>query len=183
MKDLSLHILDIAQNSIRAKARMIEISIFESSADDSFKLVIKDNGNGMSPEQLEKAVDPFYTSRTTRKVGLGLSLLNQNAMQSGGTMNIQSQAGIGTEVEAIFKASHIDKPVLGDIAKTIVLVTGANKEIEITYRHVKDGEEYVFNSFEIQQELDGVSISSPKILKFLEDMINQNLDAIGVDRG
>ncbi|MDP4289824.1 MAG: ATP-binding protein [Bacteroidota bacterium] len=178
MKDLSLHILDIVQNSITANASFIEISIEESHKANKYILKIKDNGKGMSPEMAEKVTDPYVTSRTTRKVGLGLPLLKMNAERTGGQLEIISEEGKGTEVVAVFILNNIDRLPLGDIAGTIVLLASANPTIEFVYSHIVDGERYIFDTREVKEALNEVSINDIHIFKYLKEMINENLDEI-----
>lgn len=181
MKDLSMHIMDIIQNSVRAQATLVELKIVEDVVNDVFSIAIKDNGCGMSPEILEKVTDPFFTTRTTRKVGLGLSLLKQNAEQTGGEMKIWSEEGKGTHLEVRFSHAHIDRPVTGDIAGTIVLLAGANPEMDFIYHHKTNKGEYIFDTKEIKEVLDEVSISDPNIMKYLKELIKENLNTIIIE--
>ncbi|WP_421920318.1 ATP-binding protein [Marinifilum sp.] len=178
MKDLSMHIMDIIQNSVRAKASLVELKIKESEKDDLFSISIKDNGFGMSEEVLAKAIDPFFTTRTTRKVGLGLSLLKQNAEMTGGKMEISSKEGVGTELEAVFSHRHLDRPAMGDIAGTMVLLVGANPKMDFIYIHITDKDEYVFDTKEIKEVLDGMPVSDPNIMHYLKEMIQENLNTL-----
>jgi hypothetical protein len=178
MKDISLHILDIVQNSISANATMIEISIEENQAENTYCVSIKDNGMGMTQEMAKKVLDPYVTSRTTRKVGLGLPLLKLNAERTGGHLSIISDLGKGTEVEALFIYNNIDRIPLGDMAGTIVLLASANPLIEFVYTHTVNDEQYIFDTREIKEALDDVSISDNHIFKYLKEMINENLQEI-----
>ena len=178
MKDLSLHILDIVQNSIAAKATFIEITIEESHQDNSYLVRIKDNGKGIPEEMLEKVTDPYVTSRTTRKVGLGLPLLKMNAERTGGHLKISSEEGIGTKVEALFIHNNIDRLPLGDMAGTIAIMASANPLIEFVYTHSVDGEQYIFDTREIKDALEDVAINDIHIFKYLKEMINENLQEI-----
>lgn len=178
MKDLSMHIMDIIQNSVRAEASLVELKITESMKEDLFSISIKDNGFGMSEEMLAKAIDPFFTTRTTRKVGLGLSLLKQNAEMTGGRMEISSKEGVGTELEAIFSHKHLDRPTLGDIAGTMVLLVGANPEMDFIYTHITDEGKYVFDTKEVKEVLDGMPVSDANIMQYLKEMIKENLNTI-----
>ena len=180
MKDLSMHILDIVQNSIRAKASNILISIEEKPDADQFIIKIDDNGCGMGPEELSRAIDPFYTSRTTRKVGLGLSLLKQNAESAGGGFSIQSEKNKGTQLTAIFGFSHIDRPVLGDIVGTLMILFGTSDEINFIYRHQTPWGTFSVNTLEIKDMLDGVPIQTPEIRRFLSDYLSTNLKQIQI---
>jgi len=178
MRDLSEHIMDIIQNSIRANATLVELEISEDLAEDKYTLLFKDNGCGMSKEVLAKVADPFFTSRTTRKVGLGISLLKQNAEQTGGSLNIWSKEGDGTTLEVVFSHSNIDRPVLGNIAETMMLLVGANPEMDFLYKHTTSEGEYVFDTKEVKGVLEEVSLSDPNILVYLKEMINENISTI-----
>lgn len=175
MKDLSLHILDIVQNSITAGGRNIFVNISEQSQSDTCTISISDDGCGMSPEVLQRVTDPFYTSRTTRKVGMGIPLFKQNAEQSGGSLQIESQKGKGTRVVAVFGLNHIDRPPLGDIAGVITILCGSNPRIRFCYTHIIDSERYVFDTEEVNQALDGLEINQPQVLRYLKQMIQENL--------
>jgi len=178
MKDLSLHILDIVENSISAKATFIEISIEENHQANTYWVTIKDDGKGMSQEMANKVTDPYVTSRTTRKVGLGLPLLKMNAERTGGNLKIVSEEGKGTEVKALFINDNIDRLPLGDIAGTIVILASANPMIEFVYSHSVDGEQYVFDTREIKEALEDVAINDNHIFKYLKEMVNENLKEI-----
>ena len=178
MKNLSLHILDIIQNSIRAKASLIELEIFENLKENVFKIIIKDNGIGIEKEKLNKILDPYYTSRKTRNVGLGLSLFKQNAERTGGFLKIYSKLGTGTVVKIMFEYNNIDRPILGDISGVVTLLVASNPNIEFIYKHKTDKGEYFFNSKEIKKILENVSINEPKVIRFLKEMINENLQNI-----
>ncbi|RXQ97372.1 ATP-binding protein [Ancylomarina salipaludis] len=178
MRDLSEHIMDIIQNSVRANASFVELEIFEDVKKDIYKLIFIDNGCGMSPEVLANVCDPFYTSRTTRKVGLGISLLKQNAEQAGGGLDIWSEEGKGTRLEVNFSHSNIDRPVLGNIAETMMLLVGANPEMDFIYKHTTSEGEYVFDTREIKEVLEEVALNDPNILVYLKEMINENINTI-----
>lgn len=178
MKDLALHILDIAQNSIRAGARKIGISIAEDGKGGTLVIEITDDGSGMAREVLERVTDPFFTSRTTRRVGLGIPLFKQNAEATGGHLQIQSEVGKGTALTATFILDHLDRPPLGDLAGVIVMLSGANPEIRFVYRHRVEKEEYVFDTAEIIEILGEVPVSDPQVMRFLKEMIIENLDAL-----
>ncbi|MBW6496828.1 MAG: ATP-binding protein [Bacteroidales bacterium] len=178
MKDLSLHILDIAQNSISAGASNIGISIDENPAANTMAVEVNDNGRGMPAEVLERVTDPYFTSRTTRKVGLGIPLFKQNAEATGGSLQISSEEGRGTMLKATFVHNHLDRPPLGDMAGVMVLLAGANPEIRFVYTHRVNDEEYVFDTEEVKEALDGLPINDPQVMRFLKEMIIENLLAI-----
>ncbi len=149
MEDLSLHILDVVENSIEANASKIEIKIIEEKSRDLLVIEIKDNGRGMSKETINKVLDPFYTTRTTRKVGLGLSLLAQAAKESNGNFEINSKVGEGTVVKASFQYSHIDCKPIGNMNDTIVTLIISHPEINFVYEYQDEKGNYILDSNEI----------------------------------
>lgn len=181
MKELALHILDILENSYRAKAQSIELYIQEDTRKNLFAIHITDDGIGMSPEQLAKVTDPFFTSRRSRKVGLGLSLLKQNAERSGGSLQLESKQDHGTQLVVSFEHNHLDRPILGDIAGVVCMCLAGHPETELVYRHQMNEKEYLFDSTEIKAALEGMSVQNPDIRKFIEEMIKENLNEIGVN--
>jgi len=183
MTELALHILDLAQNSIRAKARLVEIYILENPDENYYRIVIKDDGHGMDAETLQKATDPFYTSRTTRKVGLGIPMLKQNAEQCDGSFHIESTPGLGTSLTATFSYRHIDRPPLGDITGTILILLANEMGTDVLYRHQTLQGEFNFDSREIKRILEGTPLVTKEIRNFLKSMIEENLDEIQITRG
>jgi len=148
MEDLSLHILDIAENSISASAKRIEIRINENQAKDLLTIEIKDDGKGMDEQTLQKVLDPFFTTRKTRKVGLGLSLLAQAARESDGKIELSSAPGKGTTVKAVFCLSHLDCKPIGDIHETIRTLLAGHPGIDFLYEHKKNNSLYCFDTRE-----------------------------------
>ena len=181
MKDLASHIMDIVQNSIRAEAGRIDIHVHESREQDRFTIEIIDNGKGMDAETLQRVRDPFFTSRTVRKVGLGIPLLQQNAERTGGKVLISSTPGKGTTVCALFSHSHLDRPPLGDVAGTLSLLIASNPEIHFIYHHLTDQGEYSLDTEEVKQILDGVPLNNPEIVRAIRDMVQENLKEIKAD--
>lgn len=175
MKDISLHILDIAQNSVSAQAKNIVIDIHEDSGKDKLSILIQDDGRGMAPEIVQRVTDPFYTTRTTRKVGMGLSLFKQNAQQTGGDLTVESEPGKGTTIKTHFVLSHLDRPPLGDMPGVMMILVGGTTGIEWYYKHRVDDKEYVFDTREVKEALDGMEISEPSVMRYLKDMIRENL--------
>ncbi len=180
MKDLSLHILDIVQNSIRAKAKLIGIEITELPKDNQLIITITDDGSGMNQEQLQRAIDPFYTSRTTRKVGLGLSLFMQNAEMTGGTFNLESALGKGTKVTAMFGLNHLDRPVMGDLVGTLLLLICSSGETDYVFKHQTPSGEFVLDTRELKQTLEDVPLNHPEVRSFLKEMLQENLEQIQI---
>ncbi len=149
MEDLSLHILDVVENSIEANASKIEIKIIEEKNKDLLVIEIKDNGRGMNKETINKVLDPFYTTRTTRKVGMGLSLLAQAAKVSNGNFEINSKVGEGTKVKATFQYSHIDRKPIGNMDDTIVTLITSHPEINFVYEYQNEDENFILDSNDI----------------------------------
>lgn len=174
MKDLASHIMDIAQNSVRAKASEIEIVIEGHLDENRLSILIRDNGCGMDEATLKRVRDPFFTSRTVRKVGLGIPLLQQNAERTGGKVNIISEAGKGTVIEATFGYTHLDRPPLGDVAGTIGLLVMANPEIRFKYSYFSPKGKFCFDTEEVKTILEGVPINTPEIIRSIEEMIREN---------
>jgi hypothetical protein len=160
MQTIADHILDIVENSVRATATLIEIIILEDKKKDLYAVEIRDNGCGMSKETAGKALEPFFTSRTTRKVGLGLPLLKQNAEQCGGTMDLISEPGKGTVVNATFGLGHIDRPPLGDIALVLLLSMAGHDQISFLYSHTTGCGVYTLSSEELKETLGDVPLNS-----------------------
>ena len=177
MKELSLSILDIAQNSVKAEATFIEIVITEKA--NKLTLSIRDNGHGMKKEFLKKVLDPFTTTRTTRNVGLGLPLLKMAAEGTGGELEIVSThkdddpENCGTMVTATFFTDHIDCPPLGDIVSTVVLlIQNAPFTPRYRYEHTKDGKEAVIDTNELHAELgEDIPLNLPEILSFITEYL------------
>jgi anti-sigma regulatory factor (Ser/Thr protein kinase) len=175
MKDLSLHIMDIVQNSIEAGADMITMIIQEDIRENMYTITVEDNGKGMTQDVLERVVDPYFTSRKTRKVGMGIPLFMQTARQSGGELIIDSTPGKGTKVVASFQHDHIDRPVPGDIAGVVSLLAGSNPGKDFIYKHNLNGNEYIFDTREVKEALEGMPISELSVIKYLKEMIHENL--------
>ena len=179
MKELSLHVYDLMENSIAAKASLIELTIIDSLKDNIYSFMIKDNGKGMSQDFLAKVTDPWTTTRTTRKVGIGLPLIKMNTELCGGGMNIESEVGKGTTLGFWFQHDHIDRAPMGDLAGTIVMLCAQHEEIHYIYRHITDEGEYTFDTDEVKEALDGMSMNDINIIKYLKEMIQENLKEIG----
>lgn len=180
MKDLSLHILDIVQNSVVARAKVIQIILEINTANDYIELTVKDNGKGMEQEFLKRVVDPFTTTRTTRKVGLGIPLLKQNAEFTGGTFSIDSEPGVGTALKARFVKSHIDCLPLGDLGGTIALLICSYPDIEFKVSVVVDTTEFAVSTSKLRQALDGVPLNEPSVYPLVKEYIYSNLDELQI---
>ena len=178
MKDIALHILDILQNSVTAGASLIELSIDEIPAQDKYVLRFVDDGKGIDAEMVKQVTDPFFTTRTTRKVGLGLPLLKQNAERTGGSMTIQSQPGRRTKVEVEFSFKHIDRLPTGDIAGTLALTVSSYPEIDFIYTHSTPEGTFVFDTIEIKEKLESIPINDIEVINFMKDLIRDNIEAL-----
>lgn len=176
MRELSLHLIDIIQNSVVAGATLIEIELDANTIEDYLKITIKDNGCGMDEETLKKVKDPFVTSRKTRKVGLGLSLFEAACQRCGGYLDISSEKGNGTIVTAFMKFNHIDRSPVGNIVDTIVSSL-LNENTDIMYRHIFNGESFEFDSREIKK-IVGDNLSDPEILNWTKEYIAENIENI-----
>ena len=179
MQEISLNILDIAENSIRAEASLIEITVRELPAEDVLSFMVKDNGCGMDEEMVRRVTDPFVTTRTTRKVGLGISLLKSHAEQTGGGVKIESALGVGTTLTATFSYSHIDRQPLGDISAVMVSLISMNPDIDFIYTHVFDKAEFTLDTRELRAVLgDEVKFSEPSVAVWIGEYISENLTEI-----
>lgn len=178
MRELSLHILDIAQNSIKAEAECLRIVVIEDLASDKLTIKIKDDGTGMDSETVNKVIDPFYTTRTTRKVGLGIPLFKTSAEQCDGYFEIKSNLGAGTEIIAVFKYSHIDRVPLGNMPDTIVTIINGCDHMDLVYTHTYNGLTFTLNTKEIKKLLDGVPISNLDVIAWLREYITEGLNEI-----
>lgn len=180
MKELALNILDIVQNSIRAKARQVEIRIEESEFKNLLEILISDDGVGIPPEMLANVVDPYITSRTKRKVGMGLALLKQHAEFAGGRLKIDSQVGKGTWVDARFLLNHIDRQPMGDISGVVKILIVANPLIEFLFVYKTDNGEYRLDTREIKEIFEIKDLTDNKLMEDIRNMILGNLKTIGV---
>lgn len=178
MRDLSLHILDIIQNSITAMAKKIILRISIDAESKILTIYIEDNGKGMSEELLKDITSPFRTTRTTRKVGLGISLLQASAQRAGGDLTIESTLGVGTTVMASFEVSHIDRLPLGDIPETLisVILSDPNLEIEIEFSNNK--ETFKFTTLEVKERIGELPITQLEVLTWIKDYINEGIEII-----
>ena len=178
MKELSLHILDIAENSVKAGASLIEITVSEDEKANLLTIEIKDNGCGMSEEFLRTVKDPFSTTRTTRRVGMGLSLFEAAANQCDGALEISSKQGEGTDVLVTFSLNHIDRAPLGDMAGTMQTLIGGSPDIDFVFRHLKNGKEFVLNTAEMRESLGDVPLDTPEVILWIGDYIKEGINEL-----
>lgn len=179
MEDLSLHLLDLVENATRAGADLIKIKIIEEPGKDLLSLVVEDNGRGMEPEFAQKASDPFCTTRTTRRVGLGLSLLKANAELCGGGLALQSEPGKGTKVKVWFSLRHIDRQPLGDWPATIAGLILTQQEAEFVYSHQVGEEEFELDTRELREELGNRALADPAVCAMLREQMKEALTDMG----
>jgi anti-sigma regulatory factor (Ser/Thr protein kinase) len=180
LRELSLHILDIAENGITAGADCIRIEVNEDRTDDLLIIVIEDNGSGMPPDKLQNPTDPFITTRKTRRVGLGLSLLSSAADRCEGQMTIDSEPDRGTRVEARFRYSHIDRAPVGDMAATITTLIMGNPQIDFVYTHIIDSNDFVLDTRELKEDMQDQSLSDPVLIHHLTQSIRNSLDQLAL---
>lgn len=178
MKELSLHILDIAKNSVKAKATLIEIYVTEDENKNLLTIEIKDNGCGMSKEFLKTVKDPFSTTRTTRKVGMGIPLFEAACIQCGGELNITSELGVGTTLTATFELDSIDRAPIGDMAGTMQTLISGSPDIEFIYRHIKNYKEFTLDTRELKQVLGEVPLDTPDVLMWIDGYVNEGLNEL-----
>lgn len=174
LPEISLNVLDIAQNSIKAGATLVEIEVVKNRQDNLVTLSINDNGCGMDEEQLEHVIDPFFTSRSTRKIGLGVPFLKQAAEASGGSFSIMSEKGVGTRVKAVFHTDHIDCMPLGDINSTIFSLVTINEQLDFVYTYRVDEKQFTLDTREIREILGNVSFQNAEVTSFLREYLSEN---------
>ncbi len=178
MEELSLNILDVAENSVSAGASLVEIEITEDTKANTLGIIIADDGCGMTKEQVAQVCDPFYTARTTRKVGLGVPFFKMAAELSGGSFIINSVPGLGTEVRAVFQLNHIDRMPLGDMTATMLTLIQGSPEIDFMYTHSIDKKTMVMDTRVFRAILEGVPLSEPEVLAFIRNFMEENMAAI-----
>ena len=184
MQELSLNILDIAENSIKAGAALITVELVYCTNADLLRIVIHDDGCGMTPEQLQKVTDPFYTTRTTRRVGMGLPLLQMAARLSGGDVAMESTVGKGTRVEALFGFSHIDRMPMGNLSETMTTLIAANPDRDFLLRFAYDGAGFTADTREFRRVLgEEISLAEPEVLCFIGDYIREHMAECCPDPG
>jgi hypothetical protein len=172
LRELSLHILDIAENSVQAKARNIRINVEEDTASDRLQISIKDDGKGMNLEKLAQVTDPFFTSRTTRKVGLGIPFLKEATEDCNGSLKMDSVEGVGTSLHVEFQRSHIDRMPLGDLENTFLNLLVGYPDVHWIFQYRKDKKEFLLDDQLIKKEFSDIPLSDPTILSYLRQLIS-----------
>lgn len=181
MREIALHILDIAENSIKAGAACIYILIDEDRLNNLLRIVIQDNGKGVSREKIAELTDPFVTSSTARKIGLGLSLFEAAAQRCGGRLTVTSEPRKGTTVTTTFQYDHIDRAPLGDTAATIGAMIAGYPGIDLVYTHAIDGKTFTLDTKSIKKELSAPSEAASKLALLVTRAIHQSLQSISND--
>ena len=174
MTELSLNVLDIANNSIRANANLIEIKILINRESDTLTITIIDNGCGMTEEQLKKVEDPFFTTRTTRNVGLGVPFYKMAALSTGGKFSIISTLNVGTTVIAVFGLSHIDRMPIGDMNSTMHTLITLNTQIDFLYTYIFDGKSFSLDTREFREILNDIPLDSPEVSAYIKEYLKEN---------
>lgn len=171
LRELSLHVLDIVENSLNAGATLVTIEVSEDTREDVLIIRVADNGYGMDADALKRASDPFFTTRTTRRVGLGLPFLKQAAEMCNGRMSVESQPGDGTIVTATFQHSHLNRMPLGDLAGTVLTLVIGNPETDFVFRHHVNDEAFEFDTRPIKAVLGDVPLSDPAVIAYLKQAL------------
>ncbi len=175
-RDLSQHILDIAENGVKAGATLLHINIVENLNANLLSITIEDNGWGMDSQQLAQVTDPWFTTRTTRNVGLGIPFFKQAAEMCGGKFSIQSEVNQGTSTQASFQHSHIDRPPLGALIETLLCISVGFPNIDLVYEHRVNAQTFIFDTREIRAILgDDIALSAPEILSFIRESLAQGI--------
>lgn len=178
MTEISLNILDVAQNSIRANADLIQISVTVNTVRDKLTISISDNGCGMSKDQIARIEDPFFTTRTTRKVGLGIPFFKLAAKSTGGDFSIISELGKGTVVTAVFGLSHIDRMPLGDMTSTIHTLITFNSNIDFLYNYTIDNKSFSLDTRELRKILLDIPFNTPEISAYIKEYLQENKNEV-----
>ena len=175
MPEISLNILDVAQNSVKAGAKLVTLECLIDTKADTLTVIIDDDGCGMTKEQVESVTDPFYTTRTTRKVGLGVPFFKMAAESTGGTFDIKSEPSVGTKVTCVFILSSIDRMPLGDMVSTVHMLVTQNGSMDVVYRYNVDGTEFVLDTREMREILgEDVSFMEPEVSEYIREYLKEN---------
>lgn len=185
MREIALHLLDIAENSAAAESRNISVHVQEDLVHDRLMASVIDDGRGMDAETAQQVQDPFYTTRTTRTVGLGIPLLKLAAEQAEGSFSLQSEPGQGTWVEAEFRHSHIDRMPLGDLSSTFITMLISHPQIDWTFLYRvternKESREFLFESADLKRELGDISLTEPEVLTFLRGLFEEGIEEVAL---
>jgi hypothetical protein len=175
MEELSDHIMDLVTNSLRAKAQNILVSVERNPACPLLTITVSDDGSGMDEEMQKKVQDPFFSTKAGRKVGLGVPLLKGTAETTGGSFSLSSEPGKGTEIRAVFDATHPDLPPLGNLKDTILVLIVGNPEVSFTFRYTDAEKRFLLDTKEMKTLLDGVPLNHPEVVNFLRKYLDEQL--------
>ena len=179
MREIALHILDLARNAIEAGATAVELTLVENEQADALEFALSDNGRGMDESTLARVTDPFYSTRTTRRVGLGLPLLKATCERCGGGLEISSRLGEGTEVRGRLQLGHVDRPPLGDMGAVVQALACEADHTSLVYRHQANGRTFEVDTKALQRELGEVPVSDPRVLVWLAQFVNDHVREVG----
>ncbi len=178
MTEISLNVLDITENSVKAKASLIKITVDANTAADRLSITIDDNGCGMTSEQLSKVTDPFFTTRTTRKVGLGVPFFKQSAEMTGGSFDIRSTPGVGTVISASYVLSSIDRMPLGDMVSTMHQLIVMHQQCDFLYRYSYNDKSFTLDTREFRDTLGDIPFDVPEVSLFIKNFLKENTEEV-----
>ncbi|MBQ3562357.1 MAG: sensor histidine kinase [Clostridia bacterium] len=178
MTELSLNILDIVENSVKAGAALTEITVSAQTAKNLLEIIIKDNGCGMSEEQVKSVIDPFYTTRTTRKVGLGVPFFKESAELAGGSFFIESKLSVGTTVRATYELDNIDRMPMGDLTATIHTLVTMHEEKDFLFTYKVNENEFVLDTRQLREILGDISFKEYEVSNYIKDYLKENISSV-----
>ena len=178
MTELALNVLDVTENSVRADASLVHVSVAVDTTADRMVILIEDDGCGMTAEQVASVEDPFFTTRTTRKVGLGIPFYKYAALATGGDFSITSEVGVGTKVRAEFVLSHVDRMPLGDMCSTMHTLITFNTHIDFVYTYTVDDRSFTLDTREFKEILEGVPLNEPEVSSYIEAFLIENTEEV-----
>ncbi|PKN51937.1 MAG: ATP-binding protein [Deltaproteobacteria bacterium HGW-Deltaproteobacteria-13] len=178
MLELAAHILDVAENSVRAGAKTVAITINEDSTKNLLSIKIKDDGCGMTKEEIKRAFDPFYTTKKVRRFGLGIPLLANAAQMAGGKLDLKSKKGEGTRLTATFQLNHLDRQPMGNISSTIINLIAGNSFVDFIYKHRHNDRRFALDTRKIRKEIGDLPMNHFEILKYIRGVIDEGLSEI-----
>ncbi|MEE1026920.1 MAG: sensor histidine kinase [Acutalibacteraceae bacterium] len=178
MTELSLNILDIAENSVKAGASLTEMRVEAMSDRNLLEIIIRDNGCGMTKEQVQKVIDPFYTTRTTRKVGLGVPFFKESAEAAGGSFFIESEVGVGTTVKASYELDNIDRMPMGDLTATIHTLVTMHEDMDFLFTYKVNENEFVLDTRELREILGDISFKEYEVSNYIKEYLKENITSV-----
>ena len=178
MTELSLNILDIAENSVKAGASLTEIRVEAMSDRNLLEIIIRDNGCGMTKEQVQKVIDPFYTTRTTRKVGLGVPFFKESAEAAGGSFFIESDVGVGATVKASYELDNIDRMPMGDLTATIHTLVTMHEDMDFLFTYKVNENEFVLDTRELREILGDISFKEYEVSNYIKEYLKENITSV-----